>query len=104
MRANRETFADPGGQRLASFLLYLQAPDAGGETAYPDADLEIPGETGLGILHYNCLPDRSVDRRSRHAGKPIDQGEKWLWRTALRQHSLVPDGEMPADPEGPNPR
>lgn len=99
LRANREQFADPGGQRLASFLLYLKAADSGGETAYPDADLEVPGETGLSILHYNCLPDGSVDERSRHAGKPIEQGEKWLWRTALRQYSLIPKLRIQPDSE-----
>lgn len=101
LRANREQFADPGGQRLASFLLYLKAPESGGETAYPDAGLEIPGETGLGVLHYNCLPDGSVDERSRHAGKPIERGEKWLWRTALRQHSLIPEERIRPDSEKP---
>lgn len=103
LRSNRDRFSDPGGQRLASFLLYLKAPEAGGETAYPAADLEIPGETGLGILHYNCLPDGTADERSLHAGKPIEQGEKWLWRTALRQHALIPEHDAPSDSTGSEP-
>lgn len=91
LRINREQYADRGGQRLATFLLCLQPPESGGETRYPVPDLTIRGETGLGILHYNVTPDGEPDEQSTHVGLPVEEGEKWLWRSALRQHALVPE-------------
>lgn len=90
LRINRERYADTGGQRIATFLLYLQPPEAGGETRYEDADLTLRGEVGLGMLHYNVTGDGEPDPRSTHVGLPVERGEKWLWRSALREHPLIP--------------
>lgn len=90
MRINREQYSDRGGQRLATFLLYLQPPDSGGETRYVKPDLTIRGITGLGILHYNVVPDGAPDPDSTHVGMPVASGDKWLWRSALRERSLLP--------------
>lgn len=85
---NRELRGDFGGQRIATFLLYLRAPDAGGETSYPAAGLDVAGEAGMAVVHYNVTPDGCQDPASLHAGKPIVAGEKWLWRSTLRARSL----------------
>lgn len=88
LRINREQYADAGGQRLATFLLYLQPPAAGGETRYVEPDVTVAGETGLGILHYNVTEDGAADGKSTHVGMPVKDGEKWLWRSALRERPL----------------
>lgn len=85
---NRERHADQGGQRVATFLLYLQRPEGGGETEYPHAHEVISGSRGLGLLHYNVTPDGAPDELSQHIGRPVTRGEKWLWRCALRERSL----------------
>jgi prolyl 4-hydroxylase len=85
---NRRSRSDFGGQRVATFLLYLRAPDAGGETSYPRAGVEVAGESGMAVIHYNVTPDGRQDHASLHAGRPIVRGEKWLWRSTLRAHSL----------------
>lgn len=92
MAHNVARYADQGGQRLATFLLYLRVPDAGGETVYPHPDLEIHGETGLGLLHYNVTSALVPDEHSLHIGRPVQKGEKWLWRSALRERPLC--GEL----------
>lgn len=79
---------DPGGQRVATFLLYLRAPEAGGETVYEHAAVAVRGASGLGVLHYNVTPDGRQDAESLHTGRPILRGEKWLWRSTLREHDL----------------
>lgn len=88
---NRARRSDHGGQRIATFLLYLRAPDGGGETFYHVPSLSVAGECGVGVIHYNAAPDGSPDRQSLHSGRPITRGEKWLWRSALREHSLYSD-------------
>jgi prolyl 4-hydroxylase len=85
---NRERFGDFAGQRLATFLIYLRAPERGGGTRFLDAGLTVTGATGTAILHWNCLPDGTPDLRTRHAGLPIEAGEKWLARKALRERAV----------------
>ena len=85
---NEQARRDYGAQRVATFLLYLRAPEAGGETCYEHAGVQVAGERGMGIIHYNVTPDGSQDPESVHSGKPILSGEKWLWRSTLRQRSL----------------
>ena len=80
--------SDFSGQRIATFLLYLRAADAGGETEYPDANLVVQGEAGMAVLHFNAAADGTPDVSSRHIGQPVRAGEKWLWRSALRQHPI----------------
>lgn len=93
MLTNRGARRDYGGQRTATFLLYLRAPEAGGETAYLAPGIDVAGERGMAVIHYNVMPDGRQDDASLHAGKPILQGEKWLWRSTLREHSLYePEG------------
>lgn len=88
MVANERIRRDFGGQRIATFLLYLRAPDAGGETSYPQPGVDVTGEDGMGVIHYNVTRGGAQDPASVHSGNPIIRGEKWLWRSTLRQHSL----------------
>lgn len=79
---------DLGGQRLATCLACLIKPDAGGETRYLKAGVEIGMEPGDALIHYNSLPDGTADHNSLHEGVRIERGEKWLVRTAVREASL----------------
>lgn len=83
-----ELKGDHGGQRLLTFLIYLRAPEEGGETEYIKAGCTITGRTGMAGLHYNCLPSNLQDEMTEHRGRPIVRGEKWLLRTAIREHGL----------------
>lgn len=85
---------DFGGQRVATFLLYLRAPEAGGggETVYERTGIRVCGEQGVAVLHYNVTEDGIGDDASLHSGKPVQRGEKWLWRSTLREHCLYRPG------------
>jgi len=86
---------DRGGQRKSTFLIYLRAPERGGETHYLANGLRIAGKNGLAVAHDNTLPNGEPDRSTRHEGTPIEAGEKWLLRTAIREHPLY--GALTAD-------
>lgn len=88
MRANVDLRRDYGGQRDATFLLYLLAPALGGETEYIEPRICLRGEQGMGVVHYNVTKDGLPDAATLHRGNPILSGEKWLWRSTLRSHSL----------------
>jgi len=67
-----------GGQRCASAVIYLSDVAAGGGTAFPELDLEVPARMGSLCLFHNCRADGSVEPRSLHAGLPVEQGDKWV--------------------------
>ena len=79
---------DLSGQRSASFLVYLQAPAAGGETHYLKLDRKIGGRERMALCHLNCLPSGEPDPLTLHTGEPVTAGEKWLARTTLRERPL----------------
>lgn len=79
---------DNSGQRIASFLVYLHAPEAGGETQYLKLNLKVAGRTRMALCHFNMTPTGETDPMTLHAGEPVLEGEKWLARTTLREKPL----------------
>jgi prolyl 4-hydroxylase len=79
-----------GGQRVATFLVYLNDVPAGGQTAFPRIDISVPPQRGAGLLFFNCTPDGTPDTRTLHAGKPVQDGEKWLLSRWIRAGAYPP--------------
>lgn len=77
---------DRGGQRVASFLVYLRAAEAGGETHYLTLGKKIAGRERMALCHFNCLPSGEPDAATLHTGEAVKRGEKWLARTTLREN------------------
>lgn len=75
-----------GGQRRASFLMYLNTPEAGGETIFPSLNINVVPRKGDALLFYNCGPDGTVDPLTLHGGAPVVKGEKWLATKWLRMN------------------
>jgi hypothetical protein len=73
------------GQRIATFLLYLNADYEGGATAFPKLDWSHKGRKGDAILFWNVTPEGKPDERTLHAGLPPTSGEKWLLSQWIRQ-------------------
>jgi prolyl 4-hydroxylase len=73
------------GQRIATFLLYLNEDYKGGETAFPRLDWHYKGRKGDALLFWNVSAGGSPDERTLHAGLPTSSGEKWLLSQWIRQ-------------------
>jgi prolyl 4-hydroxylase len=84
------TGLDQGGQRVATFLLYLNRPAGGGATSFPGAGVSVPAEPGAGLLFFNCRPDGAPDPSTLHAGEPVTAGEKWLASRWIRAGRFRP--------------
>lgn len=82
------SIGDHSGQRIASFLVYLRAPEQGGETSYMDLGIDVAGRPRMALCHWNLLDDGSPDPRTLHRGNPVARGEKWLARTTIREQAL----------------
>ena len=66
------------GQRMITFLLYLNDDYEGGATTFPELGITHRGTTGDGLYFINAHADLSPDRRMLHTGSPPVQGEKWI--------------------------
>jgi prolyl 4-hydroxylase len=72
-----------GGQRLATFLMYLREPERGGDTTFPDLGLSFAPKRGSALFFSYAVPDPSS--KSLHGGAPVQAGEKWVATKWLRE-------------------
>jgi prolyl 4-hydroxylase len=73
------------GQRVATFLLYLDDGGDGGETEFVDLGWRHRGRKGDALIFHNVDAQGRPDRRTRHAGLPPRAGEKWLLSQWIRK-------------------
>lgn len=72
-----------GGQRVGSLVCYLNTPDEGGATIFPDAGLEVAPVRGNAVFFSYDRPHPST--RSLHGGAPVLAGEKWVATKWMRE-------------------
>jgi hypothetical protein len=72
------------GQRIITFLVYLNDDYDGGETAFPELGVVHKGCCGEALYFVNALADLSPDLRMVHAGRPTTRGEKWIVSQFIR--------------------
>jgi prolyl 4-hydroxylase len=70
-----------GGQRIASLVMYLNTPEAGGGTAFPEIGLTVTALRGSAVYFAYDTGDTA----SLHAGLPVQKGEKWIATKWLRE-------------------
>jgi len=76
------------GDRVVTFLVYLNDTYQGGETAFPRLGLSHKGSGGEGLFFVNTENGRA-DTRTLHAGRtPID-GEKWIVSQFVRDRAVL---------------
>lgn len=75
------------GQRLVTFLLYLNEGYEGGETDFPTAGIRYKGRTGDALYFANVDVNGDPDRRTLHAGLAPATGEKWLLSQWIRDRA-----------------
>jgi prolyl 4-hydroxylase len=72
-----------GGQRVGSIVCYLNTPEAGGATVFPDVGLEVAPVRGNAVFFSYDRPHPAT--RTLHGGAPVDSGEKWVATKWLRE-------------------
>jgi len=77
------TILKRGGQRVASIVCYLNTPEAGGATVFPDVGLEVAPVQGNAVFFSYDRPHPST--RTLHGGAPVTAGEKWVATKWLRE-------------------
>lgn len=75
------------GQRILTFLTYLNDDYEGAETDFPMANYRFKGRKGDALFFWNVHPTGAADERSLHAGLSPTRGEKFVlsqWIRGLR--------------------
>lgn len=72
-----------GGQRVGTVVMYLNTPEGGGATTFPEVGLEVAPVSGNAVFF-------SYDRahpatKTLHGGAPVLAGEKWVATKWMRQ-------------------
>jgi prolyl 4-hydroxylase len=76
-----------GGQRVGTLVIYLNTPDGGGSTLFPDVGLDVAPVRGNAVFFSYDRPHAST--KTLHAGAPVTAGEKWVATKWLREGIFV---------------
>jgi prolyl 4-hydroxylase len=87
--ANYDAEIAQRGQRIITFLVYLNDDYEGGETDFPNLGLRYHGAKGHGLFFTNALPNGQADLRMVHAGLPPKDNEKWLMSQFIRNRVVL---------------
>jgi prolyl 4-hydroxylase len=72
-----------GGQRVGTMVMYLNTPEKGGGTTFPDVGLEVAPVKGNGVFFSYERPHPGT--KTLHGGAPVVAGEKWVATKWLRE-------------------
>ena len=77
------------GQRVITFLVYLNDGYEGGDTYFQKLNLSHRGGRGDALSFVNALPDGRPDLRTVHAGTPPTGGTKWILSQFIRDRHVL---------------
>jgi prolyl 4-hydroxylase len=76
-----------GGQRVGTLVMYLNTPEGGGATTFPDVGLDVAPVRGNAVFFSYDRPH--VSTKTLHGGAPVTAGEKWVATKWLREGVFV---------------
>lgn len=80
------TILKRGGQRVGTVVMYLNEPERGGGTSFPDVGLEVAPQRGNAVFFSYDQPTPAS--RTLHGGAPVIAGEKWVATKWLREREF----------------
>lgn len=76
-----------GGQRVGTVVMYLNTPEQGGATTFPDVGLEVAPIKGNAVFFSYERAHPST--KTLHGGAPVLAGDKWVATKWLREREFV---------------
>lgn len=73
-------FMKSGGNRVMTAILYLNQVEQGGDTYFSNLDLRVTPRQGS-VMIFQDVEKHDASKPhplSRHAGMPVERGEKWI--------------------------
>ena len=80
------TILKRGGQRVGTVVMYLNEPEKGGGTVFPNVHLSVAPKRGNAVFFSYERPHPST--RTLHGGAPVTAGEKWIATKWLREREF----------------
>eukprot|EP00802_Teleaulax_amphioxeia_P020571 Tamp_20863.p1 GENE.Tamp_20863~~Tamp_20863.p1 ORF type:complete len:202 (+),score=29.96 Tamp_20863:511-1116(+) len=81
-------FGGGGGNRIVTVILYLRAPELGGETFFNQIAHKMHVDPGDAILVWNVRKDGTNEPLSAHSGLPPTKGDKWVAVKWIRANAM----------------
>ena len=75
-----------GGQRVGTVVVYLNEPEQGGATYFPETGLRIQPRRGNAVFFRYAQPQAHT--LTLHGGDPVLRGEKWIATKWLREREF----------------
>jgi prolyl 4-hydroxylase len=72
-----------GGQRVGTVVMYLNTPEGGGGTVFPDVGLSVAPVKGNAV--FFSYDKAHVSTKTLHGGSPVTAGEKWVATKWMRE-------------------
>ncbi len=72
-----------GGQRVCTVVMYLNTPEGGGATTFPDVGLMVAPVKGNAV--FFTYDKAHVSTKTLHGGAPVTAGEKWVATKWMRE-------------------
>ena len=80
------TILKRGGQRVGTLVMYLNTPEKGGGTTFPDVHVEVGPQRGNAVFFSYERAHPST--QTLHGGAPVIAGEKWIATKWLREREF----------------
>ncbi|HKT14261.1 MAG TPA: 2OG-Fe(II) oxygenase [Allosphingosinicella sp.] len=82
---------DAGGQRTWTAMVFLNQPEAGGETFFAHAAVKIAPRAGNLLAWYNLDAAGKPNLFSLHEGRPVEAGVKYIITKWYRERRWGPE-------------
>lgn len=80
---------ETGGQRVSTFILYLNDVENGGATYFPKINYSVYPQKGR-IVYFEYLNDKNqLNPLTLHSSVPVLEGEKWICVKMMRENEIV---------------
>jgi prolyl 4-hydroxylase len=76
-----------GGQRVGTLVMYLNTPEGGGATTFPEVGLEVAPVRGNAVFFSYTRAHPGT--KTLHGGAPVLAGEKWVATKWLREREFI---------------
>ncbi|WP_274307265.1 2OG-Fe(II) oxygenase [Solibacillus daqui] len=74
--------------RIATFVLYLNDVEEGGQTYFPNLNLSVFPKKGMAVYFEYFYNYVQLNELTLHGGAPVTQGEKWIATQWIRRQKI----------------
>jgi prolyl 4-hydroxylase len=78
-----------GGQRSWTAMIFLNEPEEGGTTEFPNLGIGVRPQTGMMLIWNNMTPEGKPNYKSLHTGTPVTKGSKHIITKWYRQNNWL---------------